>query len=197
MTYDEAAVESILEEMRRGHAVVVGGSRAHTTYAFRGDRWVAEAFDEGYVEDHAIDEAAVRDVIARDPDGFLPLLRAPHLRRFRAAFEVDDRPAARAALRDAGAWGDPHSHFVIWDAALADDGEGAPAPEVIAAMADDLRGHTAWHAFWDVVGWDRTPAHARRGLWFLDRLMAIARPDPLPPAVDSQRESFAKLVAGE
>jgi len=193
MGYGADEIDIILDELRRGAWVTVGGSRAHTSYGVRDGRWVVAVFDEGHDEEHPSDEATVRDVIARDPVAFVSLLRAPHLRAFRAAWHAGDDPAARAALAAAGAWGDPHAQLVIWDAALAPADE--PAPEATRrAIAQHLAGHTAWHAFWDVVGWDRTPANAERGLAFLDRLLALAPVDPLPPAVEAQRASFRKLA---
>jgi hypothetical protein len=185
MNLSDADVLVILDELRRGQTVSVGGSRAHSTYGFREGSWFEEAFDEGSVTEHPIAEAQLLRTIEAHPNAFVPLLRAPHLRRFRAAFLDGDHPAARAALHDASVWGDPFSYYAVWEAALRGPDRPRASDEVKATILSHLRGHTAWHAFWEPMAWHRTPAHARLGLWFLDRLVdLVAPPGGAPGTVD-------------
>lgn len=216
MPLTDSEVQVILDELQRGQTVSVGGSRAHTTLGFRNGAWFEAAFDEGAVEEHPITAAQLRRTIESHPDAFRPLLRAPHLRRFRSAFLGGDHLAARSALHAASAWGDPFSYYALWQAALEAEAPSTkpadlpadaspPGGELVATIRSHLRGHTAWHAFWEPMAWDRTPGNARRGLWFLERLVDLvaaaptSTPDPvldpaLAAAVESQRSAMAALA---
>jgi hypothetical protein len=172
MSWSDAEVELILEQMRLGETAMSGGSRCHTTYFFRDGHWICEAFDEGHVDEYASSEAEMRRLIAQDPELFRAMLRAVPWRRFSAAFLAGDRTEARARLRDALAYGDPFGHAAIFDAILQLP-EVRPSEEVAALIRDKLRGFTAYHVFMDAVLWNRSPETAAKGLAFVDDLIAI------------------------
>jgi len=86
MSFSEAEIETILDELRRGATVQSGGSRCHTTWFYRDGAWGWEDFDEGYTEEHPTDEATIRRLIATEPGLFEPVLAVPHRKRFSTAF---------------------------------------------------------------------------------------------------------------
>lgn len=172
MSWSDADVELILEQMRHGETAQTGGSRCHTTYFFRDGQWRCEAFDEGHTDEYASSEADVRSLIAREPEVFRPMLRAVPWRRFTAAFLAGDRVDARARLRDSLVYGDPFDHAAILDAVLQWP-DVPPSEEVVALIRNNLIGFTAYHVFMDAVGWNRSPEIAPKGLAFVDDLVAM------------------------
>jgi hypothetical protein len=177
MSWSEAEMETILALMRAGATVMTGGSRCHTTYGYRDGRWVYEAFDEGYTSEGPSSEALVRELIAREPRLFAPILAAPHRQRFTAAFLAGDAAAAREALRSALVYGDVLGEGAILEAVLAWP-EAAPSAEVAALVREKLHDFTAYHVFMGAVGWDRSPAVAAKGVELVDRLIAMVGEAP-------------------
>jgi hypothetical protein len=172
MSWSDAEVELILEQMRLGETAQSGGSRCHTTYFFRAGQWRCEAFDEGHTDEYGSSEADIRGLIAREPELFRPMLRAVPWRRFSAAFLAGERADARARLRDAIVYGDPFDHAVVLDAVLQWP-EVSPSEEVVALIREKLRDFTAYHVFMDAIGWDRSPETAEKGLAFVDDVVAM------------------------
>ena len=170
--WSEAEVEEILEQMRAGATAQAGGSRCHTTYLYRDGAWAEEDFDEGHTTVSPTSEAAIRALIARDPELFRDVLAAPRRRRFSAAFLAGDREAARRALREAMEYGDPAGNGKLMEAALAWP-ETPPTEEIVRLFRESLRGLTAYHVFMGAAGWDRSPATGAKGVAFADQLRAM------------------------
>lgn len=172
MSWSQAEVEAIVEQMRLGATAQSGGSRCHTTHAFSEGQWVCEAFDEGSTHTYASSEAQIRSLIASEPELFRHILQAMPWRRFSAAYLAGDRELARAHLREALVYGDGLGHGVILDAMLAWP-ETAPSEPVVELMRENLRGFTAYHVFMGAIGWDRSPERAGNGLAFVDQLVEM------------------------
>lgn len=172
MSWSDADVELILEQMRRGETAQSGGSRCHTTYFFRDGKWLCEAFDEGYTDEYASSEADVRRLIATEPELFRPMLRAVPWRRFSAAFLAGERADARARLRDSIVYDDPFDHALILDAVLQWP-DVPPSEEVVALIREKLLGFTAYHVLMDAAGWNRSPDVGTKLLPFVDVLVAM------------------------
>jgi hypothetical protein len=189
MGLTEAQVQVVLDELRDGRTVSIGGSRCNTTYGWRDGAFYAEAFDEGHVEEHASDEGEVRRWIERDPAAFASLAQAPDVRAFREAWARDDREGAVAALRRAEAIADPLHQFRVFAAALLWP-DRSPTDEERAMVREMLTSQTAWHAFLSPVGWELTPERGRQGVAYLDRLLAMV---PEPRGYET-RASFHELA---
>ena len=172
MSWSETQVEAILEQMRAGATVQTGGSRCHTTYFHREGAWGREDFDEGSTTEGPTSEAAIRGLIAREPELFREVLAAPRWRRFSAAFLAGEREAAREALRWALEYGDSRGHGKLLEAVLAWP-ETAPSGEVVQLLRAELSGLTAYHVFMGAVGWDRSPGAGVKGVAFADQLLAM------------------------
>lgn len=172
MSWSQAEVEVIVEQMQLGATAQTGGSRCHATYRFSEGQWVFEVFDEGHTEVHASSEAQIRSLIASDPELFRHILRSVPWRRFSAAWLAGERELARAHLREALAYGDSLGHGVMLDAMLAWP-ETAPSEPLVELMREKLRGFTAYHVFMDAIGWDRSPERGGDGLAFVDQLIEM------------------------
>jgi hypothetical protein len=199
-SFTDEDVDIILAEIRGGTAVSVGGSRCHRDWYYR-DGWWASDFDEGPGDEFPVDEAAVRAAIARDPLDFVNLRRAPHLRALRAAWaQIDPTPPAAVpgALRDpalghlaeAMRWGDPLGQGQVQAAALRWPEEG-PTEVEAGLIRGRLQDFTAWHVFMELAGWDQSPAQGRRGVAFIDRLLAMVGHEPRAYGI---RASFHELT---
>lgn len=187
LTPDE--VEIVLVELRGGATVATGGSRCNTTYGHAKGRYYAVDFDEGHETERLLTEADLRRVIDQEPDAFRPLVRRPHLRAFRAAYDVGERLVAREHLLAAAEIGDPHRQFAVFAAALGWP-HHVPDQTLTASIREKLADVTAWHAFFEPLGWERTPARGREGVAFVDTLLEIA-PEPRGYEV---RGSFHELA---
>lgn len=177
MSWSALEVEAILQELRAGATVQIGGSRCHTVYAYRDGAWVQEDFDEGYVEVRPSSDAAIRERIAGQPEEFAEVLAAPGWRRFSAAFLAGEREVAREALRSVTAYGCRVKEGQILDAVLAWP-EAAPSEEVVQLVRRELDGLTAYHVFMGATGWDRSPACGVKGVAFANQLLAMVGPTP-------------------
>jgi hypothetical protein len=102
MSWSEAEVAAILEQMRAGATVQSGGGRCHRTYSYRDGTWGYEDFDEGYTAEGATDEEGIRSLIAREPQLFRELLVAPHWRRFSPAVGIQGVAFADQLMAMAG-----------------------------------------------------------------------------------------------
>lgn len=188
--FTEAQVQAILDAMRGGATVTVGGSRCHTSFGCRDGSFVEEDFDEGTIFERPSSERAQREAIAQHPSDFRPLLQAKPLRALRAAFEAKDWPATLEALEEARQVLDPMQHLRVF--AIALKSPAWPSEEDLVLVRQVLAGGTAWHAFLDVAGWQLTPARGRQGVDFVDRLLALVQ----EPRGYESRASF-RVLAGD
>lgn len=172
MSWSQAEVEAILEQMQLGATAQTGGSRCHTTYGFSDGQWVCEAFDEGHTDVYPSSEAQIRSLIASEPELFRGILRSIPWRRFSEAYLAGEREVARVHLREALAYGDGFGHGSILDAMLAWP-ETAPSESIVELMREKLRGFTAYHVFMDAIGWDRSPELTGKGLAYVDQLVEM------------------------
>ncbi len=174
---NEAEVEAILVEMRAGVTVSIGATRSHDTFLFQDGAWYVESFDEGHSRQHPSSEAAVRELISWSPGEFLFVLKAPHMRACRVAYLDGRFVDASRHLGDATAYGDELDEGRVLCAFLAWPGV-RPGVETVKTIRRKLEGHTAYHAFMGLMGWERTPEVGRRGAAFADTLMEIAGEAP-------------------
>ena len=185
MAWSPAEVEEIIELMRAGAGVMTGGSRCHSSYYFRDGAWRREDFDEGHTQEVEIAEATIRAMIVDDPQRFAGVLQAPRWEAFSAAY-LAGAPEARPLLHAALVYGDQFEHGKILDAVLAGPDEPLE-PAVAELIRKEIRGYTAYHCFMGAALWDRSPAVARFGVAFVDRLRELVGD---APGVFTLRASF-------
>lgn len=195
MPVDARVLDEVIDALRLGAVITIGGSRAHSIYGFDTRQgWYREDFDEGALTVSRSSEADVRALARRDPTACRVPLHTGRWRAFRDALDRDDRPAARAALAHWQALGDPLDDAPILAAWLAPDA-GPLDPDTADRIRARLRSGTLWHLFMETVGWSRAPGTGARGAAFLDTL--LARLDEPPPQAEALRRAFLDLDGGD
>lgn len=71
---DAPSLDDVLAAMRAGVTFQIGGGRCFETFAMKEGRLVVIRSDDGFTEDIPIDEAWLRDAIARSPKVFAQYL---------------------------------------------------------------------------------------------------------------------------
>lgn len=170
MGFSPEQVAEILELMRGGETVQIGGSRAHATYLYRDGAWRLEDFDEGYVQEYACSEVELRRLIRREPRVFRALLQRPRWARFSDAFLAGEGSRALALLDEALRYGDSLHHGQVLRAFLLDRATRSQ----LRWIREKLHGYTAYHVFMEAACWDQDPATAAKGVLFVDRLIGLA-----------------------
>jgi hypothetical protein len=89
---------AVVAALHDGYRVMVGGTRAHTTYFAQDGQLRAEHFDEGFTDEISVSEDAMREDQRADPRAFRDALGAQARRALVAALRAGDRPLARARL---------------------------------------------------------------------------------------------------
>jgi len=165
-------VREVLAEMRAGATIRVGGSRCHATYFFRQGGWWLEDFDEGHVREFPLEESTIRELIAREKDAAREIIRQARWRPFSEAFLAggDPTPALRL-LEESRRFGERFHHAEILEAFL----RFPPRLDrrVAKVIRAELKGFTAYHTFMEAARWDRSPEVGRKGVLFVDRLIAM------------------------
>ena len=165
-------VREVFAEMRAGASIRVGGSRSHATYLFRDGGWWVESFDEGHVEESPTDERAIRDLLAREKDKAREIIRQARWRPFSEAFlRGGDPRRALDLLEESRRFGQQFRHADILEAFLRDPPRLDPKTK--AVIKDELKAFTVYHTFMDAARWDRSPETGRKGVLFVDRLIAM------------------------
>lgn len=170
-------IDCALDALRAGATITIGGSRAHSTYGFENGNWYGEDFDEGAIGYRTISEADIRQLAIERPQAVQPLLRGLVWREFQIAFADGNAAAAARTLlarwRDYG--GDDGQADIL--AAVLDGPAATPSPQVCALIRARVRDRVAFHLVMDTLGWDMSPASARRGLALVERLLAMSGDD--------------------
>lgn len=191
-------LREVLAEMRAGATIRLGCSRSHATYSFHDGGWWYEDFDEGHVEEHPIEEAYIRELIRREKDQAREIIRRARWRPFSAAFLRGGDPRRALELLEASRrFGERLRQSDILEAFLRFP--DTLDPEVEALIKSELEGFTAFHVFMDAAGWDRSPETSRKGVLYVDRLIAMVGPCPgcyrVRAAFHNQAGDFAPAVA--
>ncbi len=182
-------IEEILDGLRMGLTITVGGSRAHSVIGRDAKGWYREDFDEGALQRQALDEAVVRTLIVDTPDAALGVLRTLRWRELRQAMACDALPEARQALARWRALGDPMQDGPVLHAWLHP--EEAIDTATQALIAAKFRSGTAWHLFMETVAWSHEPGVGRRGAAFVTAL--LARLEDAPAQALQLRDTFLSM----
>jgi hypothetical protein len=191
MEVSEAELQQVLQSMRAGGTIQVGGSRAHSTLGIDREGWYWEHFDEGRVERSPASEADLRKLAASDPTAMTPLLRQPHWNGFRQALADND---TELACKHLGRWlqyGDPFDHGKIW-LAILDWPARVPGDEIVRLIREKIRDYTAYHLYMDAHGWRKGAEASASALAFLAQLLAMV--DGEAENIERLREGFERLA---
>jgi hypothetical protein len=187
---NETLIEQVMQAMRlRGATFFSGGSRCHTTEGWLNGQWSREDFDEGHIVHTTLSEEDIRHIIRHNPAKARALLYADVRRAATEAMLRDDEAGVVAGILAAGQFDTINED----DRLLLALYSGQVGEAERAALRDKLAGHTLWHLFMNLTAWARTPENGRRGLAFLERVVALIGP-PEPFHAAAQRASFYDLI---
>jgi hypothetical protein len=188
---DEHLHEALALLRAQGATFMTGGSRCHTTWGYDlASGWYNDQFDEGYEERHSASQASVEATLRGEPESARQLLYRAARKPGIAALLADDAQGVLDSIEKASTYGGVNLDDRLLRAMLRGD---ALAPDERAALQSHVAGHTFWHFWMNATGWAKTPENGRRGIEMLDRALALLG-EPAPPAAQSQRESFQRLV---
>jgi hypothetical protein len=170
MTYSEEDLTAIVQAIREGYIVTVGGSRCHTDYFARDQSLWMQYFDEGYTEEHEIDERLLRAAIASNPREFASCLDVERWRRCEQAMMAGDWSSVESALDGLRA-SDSLQTAAVLRAVAALDAKPI-SDELRELIRSRERSRTLYHVYMHAVGWQRSRAVFDRALEWLSRVEA-------------------------
>lgn len=165
-------IDLIVEELRRGAQVRVGGSRYHEYYGYKEETWFRGIFDEGYRTENALTEEMMMTIIKEEFSSFKGLLKSSHVRIIGEALQKGDAPLALKHLLQWEKIGDPYQEASIIRAYLQWP-DIMPSAETRKLIQEKISGYTAYHVLMGFLGFEETEENGLLGLRYLSVLIEI------------------------